>query len=341
MAIHFLSAIRSISSVCLALLHAYKQALDTIKKVNQSTGVYTHHAPPLTASTSQSSDETHPSTPPRPVLPGTLVPPTPMTPAMVPPNLGAKESQDSSRTSSTFSVPTLSTTSPTTPPPPPNYTHPSLHLMLTLLSSPPPNSTTSTTRHSYSTSIAFTYIVSMIVTLLSPFLSRLLPYLLYTHALSPSSLAHIVKSARRALFPEGWPAPPPIDPTPEEQMELRKELQRRLLDYTPGKQQGLDCHISLRHVYFRTLLGILKPLLGPSVEARAHTISSMLDPLSSQACNVHLFIMILDLVVVTVFPEMGVKDLTTTTTTSSIGDTDRGDITPPRPDSRPSSVLGK
>ena len=85
----------------------------------------------------------------------------------------------------------------------------------------------------------------MIVTLLSPFLSRLLPYLLYTHALSPASLSTIIKNARRALFPEGWPAPPPIDPTPEEQVELRKELERRLLDTTPGepKFHFSRCHI--------------------------------------------------------------------------------------------------
>ena len=86
-------------------------------------------------------------------------------------------------------------------------------------------------------------------------------------------------------------------------------------------------------------LCIFKPLLGPTPEARAYTMTSMLDPLSSQACNVHLFVMILDLVVVTVFPEMGVKD--PITSTSNIGHVDEGNITPPRPDSRPSSILGK
>ena len=48
-------------------------------------------------------------------------------------------------------------------------------------------------------------------------------------------LANIVRSARRALFPEGWPGPPPVDPTPEEQVEMRAAVRRRLLERVPGK----------------------------------------------------------------------------------------------------------
>ena len=37
-------------------------------------------------------------------------------------------------------------------------------------------------------------------------------------------------------------------------------------------------------------------------------IDGILDPLSSQACNAHLLLFILDLVVVTIFPELGATE---------------------------------
>ncbi|CAL1696547.1 unnamed protein product [Somion occarium] len=310
LAIFILSAIRSISTFCLALLHAYRQALGTIKKVNQSNGVFSHI--PQTRDTPEESPEDRVGTMAvKSTLPGTLVPMTPMTPAMIPSSV---HSTESSRTSSIVSA-SIVIPATHTPPPPPNYTQPSLQFLLTLLSPPPPPASASVTRHSYSTSIALTHVLSMIATLLSPFLSRLLPYLLYTHILSSSSLAYMVRTARRALFPEGWPAPPPVDPTPEEQAVLRTDVERRLQDLVPG---------------------ILKPLLGPTPDARAHTVSTMLDPLSSQACNVHLLILILDLVLVTVFPEMSVKENIVPSTNASEVDGyghDRGGMTPPTPGS--------
>ena len=56
------------------------------------------------------------------------------------------------------------------------------------------------------------------------------------HVLSPAMLANTVRNARKAFFPEGWPGSPPVDPTPEEQVELRETLRRRLVECTPGRQ---------------------------------------------------------------------------------------------------------
>ena len=62
-------------------------------------------------------------------------------------------------------------------------------------------------------------------------------------------------------------------------------------------------------------------------------MSCVLDPISSQPCNVHLVILILDLVLVTVFPELGVSD---SAMGVMVGDEhDLGVAVPPRPDSRP------
>lgn len=185
--------------------------------------------------------------------------------------------------------------------------------------------------------------MSMLVTLLSPFLSRLLPYLLYTHVLSPTTLAMTVRNARRALFPEGWPAPPPVDPTPEEQVAIRKELEKRLVAKIPGSLRILDRDRKMPLMLFDFCFsGPLTYLFGPNPTAVAYTVSTMLDPLSSQACNTHLLVFILDLALVTVFPEMGavlegstpVVDADATVGGRILKRRER-ELTPPRPDSRP------
>jgi hypothetical protein len=50
----------------------------------------------------------------------------------------------------------------------------------------------------------------------------------------------------------------------------------------------------------------LAPLiLGPTPAVRAQTMDALLEPLSVQACNAHLVIVILDLVFLALFPELG------------------------------------
>ena len=55
-------------------------------------------------------------------------------------------------------------------------------------------------------------------------------------------------------------------------------------------------------------IGAVAPLLGPTPAARLATIDAALAPLDDAACNAHLAIFILDLILLTVFPELGVKD---------------------------------
>ena len=49
-------------------------------------------------------------------------------------------------------------------------------------------------------------------------------------------------------------------------------------------------------------------LLGPTAEARKATLDASLDPLSSAACNAHLAMLILDLVLLSIVPEMGIRE---------------------------------
>ncbi|EPQ60912.1 hypothetical protein GLOTRDRAFT_135510 [Gloeophyllum trabeum ATCC 11539] len=119
----------------------------------------------------------------------------------------------------------------------------------------------------------------------NPFLDKFLPYMLYKHALSSAQITNIVRIAKNTLFPNGYPAPPPIDPTPEEQILIRQNLEKRILEKVPAAAL---------------------PLLGVTPEIRAETVRSLLDPLSSAACNAHLFLFVLDLILLAIFPEMAV-----------------------------------
>lgn len=172
---------------------------------------------------------------------------------------------------------------------------------------PPPSASSTTSVHaSFTTARALSHILTLFASLASPFLARLLPYLLYTHILAPAMLANIVRNARKTLFPEGWPGPPPVDPTPEEQVEMRETLRRRLVERTPGRQS-----IYLPHKFKNSpndFSGAVAALLGPTPAARLATVDAALAPLDNAACNAHLAVFILDLVLLTIFPELGVKD---------------------------------
>ena len=47
-----------------------------------------------------------------------------------------------------------------------------------------------------------------------------------------------------------------------------------------------------------------KVLFGPDVETQQRTVKGMLDPLNSSECNVHLLVLLLDAILVTIFPEL-------------------------------------
>jgi hypothetical protein len=58
---------------------------------------------------------------------------------------------------------------------------------------------------------------------------------------------------------------------------------------------------------FSGFAGPLVPLLlGPTQASRERTLSALLDPFDEQACNAHLFMLIFDLILLALFPEMAV-----------------------------------
>ncbi|KAJ7139874.1 PXA domain-containing protein [Mycena epipterygia] len=246
----FLSAIQALSGACLAMIHAYKQAVGTIKRVNQT--------PPRAQPARRVSSPL-----PRPRSPTSV--PIPTSP--VSPSISASSSVSS------WAAPA----EPTMPPIPPHDTTPNDYAL-------PPLALVSEifTTHARMASSSITHTLSLLLVFFAPFLDRLLPYLL-SQALSPKLLLTITRNAKRTLFPNGYPAPPPVDPTPEEQAQMRA----RLLAYR-GKSPWVETHF-------------LPLVLGSDP---SETMAAALDPLTSRECNVHLVVLLLDCIIGTLFPEL-------------------------------------
>jgi hypothetical protein len=86
--------------------------------------------------------------------------------------------------------------------------------------------------------------------LMSPFLNRrvsilflllipmnnachsLIPHLFYAN-MRPALFTRTIIQSKKVLFPDGYPGPPPIEPTPEEQVLMREQLEKRLFDLVP------------------------------------------------------------------------------------------------------------
>lgn len=51
--------------------------------------------------------------------------------------------------------------------------------------------------------------------------------------ITPARITQIVATFKKDLFPNGYPSPPPIDPTREEQVIMQEQLETRLLDLLP------------------------------------------------------------------------------------------------------------
>ncbi|KAI0036644.1 PXA domain-containing protein [Vararia minispora EC-137] len=252
----FLSTIRTVSSVGLTVVNAYKQAVHIVQLVNSSP--YGRRA--LSELSARPASPTVPAEPAPPYLSSVY--------------RASNLSQTSSSSSSSTQTSVPQPAAKVSPSSHEDYAFPSLLLATTLFSS-----------SSRFTSSALVQLLSMIVSFFSPFLDRFLPYVLYTHVLAPYQLINVVAHVKRALFPNGYPAQAPPDPTPEEQLVIRSMLMSRLN--------------SKIHPVVASLL------LGPPT-VRLKTIDELLDPLSNAACNTHLFVLFLDAVLLTLFPEMGV-----------------------------------
>lgn len=117
----------------------------------------------------------------------------------------------------------------------------------------------------------------------------LLPLTLRSH-LTPPRLLALLRLSKQTLFPSGYPAPPPVDPTPPEAAALRASLVQSLLSRVPAPVRVV-------------LLGYGEGEKGESV------VEGAVECFGDQGVNMHLAVVLLDAVLLAVFPEMGVEGL--------------------------------
>ncbi|KAF5337075.1 hypothetical protein D9611_003380 [Ephemerocybe angulata] len=259
MIIIILSALQGFSGACLALIHSYKQAITTIKLVNQSPSQSTQEKkappPPPPASTTGSRSAHTEASKRTSSLPS---------------------SRAQSYVSSTTSLPRQADAIPASTPPeslpnnqPQDYAVIPLHMLSEILN----------VQGRFAATLFFSAL-SMTSSSMTPFLDKLLPYLLQGF-LSPSFILNIARISKRTLFPNGYPGPPPIDPSPEEQAQIRAKL-------VAWRGKGPLSHL-------------LPVIVGPDP---SETFSAALDPLGDPQCNTRLLVFILDRVLVALFPEL-------------------------------------
>jgi len=115
----------------------------------------------------------------------------------------------------------------------------------------------------------------------SSFSDRFLTYGSHKYIVTEEAVLSAVKTSKQTLYPNGYPGPPPMMPTPEEQGMMKEQVISQLLDRVPA------------------LLAVV--LLGPKTR---ETMEDALAPLSSTVCNAHLLLLLLDLMIVSLFPEL-------------------------------------
>ncbi|KAL0950905.1 hypothetical protein HGRIS_007664 [Hohenbuehelia grisea] len=270
--IFVLSAIQSVSGFCLVLVQAYKQAMNTIKLVNQTPPRSRPPSPYL----APSKEAPYSSIPGASSVPSSSLAPSPIiqhSASNVPIRLHTPPISESSSTSSIYlpAVPnSLRQAHPQPDLPADEFARAPLLLLSEIF----------TTRQRFASSAIMTSTL-MLSTSLTSFLDRLLPYMLNAN-LSFQFVTNIVRISKRTLFPNGYPAPAPPDPTAEEQAIMLQ----RLVSWRP---KGALAHL-------------IPLLLGPDPSP---VIASALEPLSNTACNVHLIVLILDRIFLALFPELG------------------------------------
>lgn len=119
--------------------------------------------------------------------------------------------------------------------------------------------------------------LEIIITLLSPVIDRVVPPLL-EKALTPPTAIRVVDLLEKLLFPDGYPGPSPVDPTPEEAAELDSMLRARIAQ-------------------FRVIDYMVVPADKTPVDA-------CIDPFCDAGCNSHLVGMLLNAIVGTLVPRL-------------------------------------
>lgn len=151
--------------------------------------------------------------------------------------------------------------------------------------------------------------INLPLSLASSFITSLMFYIFNEKVFTPNLTQSLLELATRALFPNGHPPPKEPDPNLEEREELRIRCEELVAAVLPGKLQLFVTVLPSTLIFScRNLVILAKITLPPSIPDRSIALSQhLLRPISSHIANVHLFIVLIDLVVGKVFPELLVR----------------------------------
>ncbi|KAJ3869968.1 PXA domain-containing protein [Lentinula novae-zelandiae] len=223
-----LTLIQSISGVCLALVHAYRQLIVTMKEVNQHSVAID----PLLVTQTQTD---HSALPLEPSISFSSVDPS---------SSGVPSSSSSEANYETIT----------------DFPHDYATYIVVMLAE-----IFTTNSRCAGNTIMSTIGMATSQGVAGKWLDKFLPYLL-TRTLSTSLMQTMTRTAKRTLFPNGYPAPPPIDPTLEEQAETRRKLVEFLDDNDTISMalqplETRECNVHLFMLLLDRILGVLMPEL--------------------------------------------------------------------------------
>ncbi|BGP18470.1 hypothetical protein JCM10213_001215 [Rhodosporidiobolus nylandii] len=147
----------------------------------------------------------------------------------------------------------------------------------------PPSTFLAQTLHCLSLPLAF----------FSSSVDALLVHFVESKLTTANTVKLVLEGAINGMFPnDGWPAPKEEDPDADQQEHLRRRAEEALARALPASLPGI-LFVDLRST--------------DSTDPRLSLAQHLLRPLSSHIANVHLFLLIVDLVVGKVFPELLTK----------------------------------
>ncbi|MCJ1478347.1 hypothetical protein MMC13_007025 [Lambiella insularis] len=152
-------------------------------------------------------------------------------------------------------------------------------------------------------------------------LDNFLHSLLATHVFAPALLPPLLLSLRTALFPNNTPAPPRADPSPAEQIAIKRRCARALLSLIPprvakrffavrptARPPSTEATLSPRSVTSINTSARESDGEGPGdadEEQMLAEVEAVLDVFGDAYMNKHLVFGIVELCVVRLMPEMG------------------------------------
>ncbi|KDE09459.1 hypothetical protein MVLG_00361 [Microbotryum lychnidis-dioicae p1A1 Lamole] len=142
-----------------------------------------------------------------------------------------------------------------------------------------------------------THYLSLLLSLFSSFIASLTFYLINNKLCTGDLVKTVLESTTQALFPNGHSPPKEPDPNEAQQEEIKKGCEEAIAGVLPK--------VAVRMLVPLSGVGADKSSSAEDELARARALARhLMRSLDSHVANVHLFVLVLDLIVGRVFPEL-------------------------------------